>query len=179
MNEPKRKPDRVSMFFVVALLLGAVLMGWQEVLGQDVIPPQTPAPAFAVERLEGPSVSLASLQGKVVVVNFWATWCRYCLEEMPYLISTVQAYEAKGVTLLAMNTDDVDGQRAKVAQFHERFPQIVPYSVLSRPEIGEAYEVKALPSVYVINRKGEISASLRGQATESQLKRWIERALEE
>jgi thiol-disulfide isomerase/thioredoxin len=179
VNEPKKKPDRVSMFFVVALLLGAALMGWQEVIGQDVIPPGTPAPAFAVERLEGPAVSLGSLKGQVVVVNFWATWCRYCLEEMPYLISTVQSYESKGVTLLAMNTDDVDLQRAKVAQFHERFPQIIPYSVLSRPEIGEAYEVKALPSVYVINRHGQLSASLRGQATESQLKRWIEKALEE
>jgi thiol-disulfide isomerase/thioredoxin len=177
VNEPKKKTDKVSLIFVAALLLGAVLMGWQEVLGQDVLPPHTPAPLFTAERLEGPPLALSSLKGKVVVVNFWATWCAPCREELPYLISTVQDYEAQGVTLVAMNTDEVGSQREVLERFLQGFPQLTPYVALSRPDVGAAYEVMAVPSVYIIDREGLLSASFRGQATKSQLKRWIEAAL--
>lgn len=177
MSQPPQKTDRMTLFLVGLLLIGAVLMGWQEVLSQDVLPAHSVAPPFTVQRLGAPPLELASLRGKVVVVNFWATWCGPCREELPYLISTVKEFEDKGVTLVAINTDDVMGQREAVTEFLARFPQLSPYAALGRPELGSAYEVKAVPSVYIIDREGHLSASFRGQATESQLRKWIEAAL--
>lgn len=179
MTQPPQKTDRITLFFVGLLLVGAVLMGWQEMLSQDVLPPHSVAPPFTVERLDAPPLELASLKGQVVVVNFWASWCPPCREELPYLISTVKDFEAKGVTLVAINRDDLPGQREVVRSFLSSFPQLSPYHALGRPEDGERYQVKALPSVYVIDREGHLSASFQGQASESQLRRWIQAALDQ
>ena len=175
---PPQKTDRTTLVFVAVLLVGAVLMGWQEAVGQPVLPEHSVAPPFRVERLDAPPLELASLKGKVVVVNFWATWCNPCRDELPYLVSTVQEYEPKGVTLVAISNDDRPGQREAVRHFLEEFPALTPYAALGEPELGAAYQVQALPSVYVIDREGHVSASFRGQATESQLRRWIDAALE-
>lgn len=181
MNEepPKKKMDRITMFFIVALLVGAVLMGWQDALAIEVLPKHSVAPPFTVERIDQPPLDLASLAGKVVVVNFWATWCPPCRDELPYLISTVKEYEPKGVTLVAISNDDRPGQRAAVKHFLVSMPELQPYAALGEPEIGARYQVKALPSVIVIDRDGHVSASFQGQATESQLRRWLDTALTE
>jgi thiol-disulfide isomerase/thioredoxin len=178
-TQPGQKTDRTTLFFVALLLVGAVLMGWQEVVNQDVLPPHSVAPPFHAERIDSPAIDLASLKGKVVVVNFWATWCPPCREELPYLISTVKEFEPKGVVLVAMNRDDRPGQREVVTSFLATFPQLYPYTALGSPEDAERYQVKALPSVYVIDREGKLSASFQGQASESQLRRWIQAALDE
>ena len=178
-EEAPQKTDKITWFFVVLLLIGAIVMGWQEVLEPDVLPRHSVAPLFTVSRLDQPPLTLASLHGKVVVVNFWATWCPPCREELPYLVSTVKDYEPRGVTLVAISNDDRPGQREAVRAFLEAFPDLRPYAALGEPEIGASYEVKALPSVYVIDREGHVSASFQGQASESQLRRWIDAALKE
>lgn len=161
------------------LLVGAVLLGWQEATEQQVLPAHSEAPGFIVERVDGSMLDLAALRGQVVVVNFWATWCPPCREELPYLISTVEAYRAQGVTLVAINNDDLDDQREAVTSFLGAFPELKPFAAFGRPEIGEDYQVRALPSVYVIDRHGHVSASYEGQASEAQLRRWIDGALKE
>jgi thiol-disulfide isomerase/thioredoxin len=176
VSEPK-KTDRMTWVFVAALLVGAVMLGWQDA-GGDLIPEGTTAPLFIVERLAGPPVELSALKGKVVVVNFWATWCPPCREEMPYLLQIVKDYEAKGVTLVAISNDDLAGQREAVANFVKGHPGLEKYAALGRPEIGFAYQVKALPSVFIVDREGRIRASHQGQASERQLRRWIEEAVE-
>ena len=178
-TQPAQKTDRTTLFLVGLLLVGAVMMGWQEVVNQDVLPPHSVAPPFKVERIDAPSIDLASLKGKVVVVNFWATWCPPCREELPYLISTVKEFESKGVALVAINRDDRPGQREVVTSFLSSFPQLYPYTALGSPADAERYQVKALPSVYVIDREGKMSASFQGQASERQLRKWIQAALDE
>lgn len=176
---PLKKVDLPTAIFVGVLLVGAVLMGWQEALHQDILPTHTEAPHFSLERLSGAPLDLPSLRGQVVVVNFWATWCPPCREEIPYLVSTIQEYEKQGVTLVAVNNDDVMDQRQAIDGFLVRFPQLRPYVVLGQPEVGERYQVRALPSLFVIDREGKISASFQGQASEGQLRRWVEAALAE
>lgn len=175
----KKKVDIPTVLFVSTLLIGAVLMGWQEVVGGDVLPRHSVAPPFELEKMDGTTVSLASLRGKVVVVNFWATWCPPCRDEIPYLVATVKEYEPKGVTLVAISRDDRPGQREVVEKFLRTYPALTPYAALGVPEVGELYQVMALPSVYVIDREGHVSASFQGQATEGQLRRWIDAALKE
>jgi thiol-disulfide isomerase/thioredoxin len=176
VSEPK-KTDRMTWVFVAVLLVGAVLMGWQET-SVGIMPEGTEAPLFIVDRLSGPPIELSALKGKVVVVNFWATWCPPCREEIPYLIQAVKDSEAKGVTLVAISNDELNGQREAVTEFLKAYPGLAPYAALGRPEIGFAYQVKALPSVFIIDREGRVRASHQGQASERQLRRWIEEAVE-
>ena len=141
-EEVPKKTDKITWFFVALLLSGAILMGWQEVLEPDVLPKHSVAPLFTVSRIDQPPLSLASLKGQVVVVNFWATWCPPCREELPYLVSTAKEYEPKGVALVAISNDDRPGQREAVRNYLEGFPALQPYAALVEPEIGASYRPK-------------------------------------
>ena len=171
------KGEKTSWVIVALLMVGAIFMGWQEVAG-GILPEGEPAPPFRLDRLDGEKVELAALQGKVVVVNFWATWCPPCREEMPYLVRIVKERAADGVELVAINNDDVDAQRPAIERYLKSMPEVAPYIVLGRPEVSALFRVRALPSVYVLDRHGHVVASHQGQASESQLERWIGKALE-
>jgi thiol-disulfide isomerase/thioredoxin len=173
-----KKPDRVSTFIVVLLLAGAALMGWQEVQDSRRLPDDSLAPDFTLERLEGEPVSLSALKGQVVLVDFWATWCPPCREEMPYLVKLAKQYEAKGVRLVAVSNDDLDDQREAVSRYVvETMPELRPYAAFGTPDVSATYLVRALPTLYVVDRAGAIVASQTGQASESQIEQWIEEAL--
>ncbi len=172
-----QKTDRTTWLVVAALMVGAVLLGWQEVSG-GILPEGSEAPPFVLERLDGSRVELTALKGKVVVINFWATWCPPCREEMPYLVKLVKERAADGVELVAISNDDLDGQREAVERYVRVLPEVQPYVALGRPEVGAIYEVAALPSVFVLDRDGHVLVSHQGQASESQLRRWIGKALE-
>ena len=83
------------------------------------------------------------------------------------------------MALVAINRDDRPGQRGVVTSFLSTFPQLYPYTALGSPEDAERYQVKALPSIYIIDREGKMSASFQGQASERQLRKWIQAALDE
>jgi thiol-disulfide isomerase/thioredoxin len=176
--QQKKRADRVTVVLVGLLLAGAAVLGWQEVESSRRLPDDSAAPDFTVERLEGGTISLSSLRGKVVVLDFWATWCPPCRNQMPYLVKQVKAQEAKGVQLLAVSNDDLDEQREVVSSFVGAMPELAPYVVFGTPELGQTYLVRALPTLYVIDREGKIVASETGQASEAQIARWIEEALE-
>ena len=179
MSEGQRKrPDRVSAVIVVALLAGAAVMGWQEVEASRRLPDDTVAPDFTLERLGGEPVTLSQLKGNVVLVDFWATWCPPCREEMPYLVALTKKYEAKGVKLIAVSNDDLSEQRDAVGRYvTETMPELRSYAAFGTPAVSERYLVRALPTLYVLDRNGAIVASQTGQASEAQLERWIEAAL--
>jgi thiol-disulfide isomerase/thioredoxin len=167
------------LFIVALLFVGAVLLGWQEVMEGKLLKRGSPAPDFTVKTLAGAPVTLSALKGKVVLVDFWATWCGPCREEMPYLVSTVQSYAAQGVTLVAVSNDDLDEQAAAVEAFTGQLPGLRPYAAYGTPELGATYLVRALPTLYVIDRQGNVSQTQTGQASERQLRRWIDAALEQ
>ncbi len=173
----KPKTDRLTLFIVGLLLLGTIFMGWQEVQDGRKLPVGSEAPDFTVETPAGGPLQLSSLRGKVVLVDFWATWCPPCREEMPYLVKAVKAREAQGVTLVALSNDDLDGQKEVVGSFLKAFPELTPYAAFGTPEVSERYLVRALPTLYVLDRQGRVVAVQQGQATEAQIVRWIEDAL--
>lgn len=173
----KKQTDKVSVVIVGLLLAGAAVMGWQEVESSRRLPNDSVAPDFTLARLDGPPVSLASLKGQVVLVDFWATWCPPCRDEMPYLVKLAKAHEADGVRLLAVSNDDLDEQKEAVEHFVTGMPELGPYAVFGTPEVSATYLVRALPTLYVIDREGKIVASQTGQASEAQIERWIQQAL--
>ena len=177
-RRPNPSSDAVTWIIVALLLVGAIVMGFQEVSFSSLLKDGSVAPDFTVKTLAGPEITLSKLRGKVVLVDFWATWCGPCQKEMPYLLELVKDYEARGVTLVAVSNDDLDEQTQVVAAYAQKLPALQPFAAYGTPELGHPYQVHALPTLYVLDASGRIVTSQQGQASEAQLRRWIERALE-
>ena len=138
----------------VAVLAG--LLGWR--LTHQSHPPAVgaPAPTFTLPTLEGNrTVSLASLRGKTVVVNFWASWCDPCKREAATLEQISRAYRSRGVVVLGVDTgDDVRSDARRFVQAHG-----ITYDVLwdSRAIVASnRYGVANLPVTYVVNPRGRL-----------------------
>ncbi len=118
-----------------------------------------PATEFSLTSLAGPSVALSQFKGNVVLVNFWATWCGPCQQEMPLLDQMYKKYKPAGFTLLGVN---VDKEVPAVKDLLARKP--VSFPVLLDPEnaVSRAYKVADMPSSVIIDRKGNVRYIHRG-----------------
>ena len=138
---------KLNLFVVATLLLTLCLSG--PVVGEDA----QPAPDFTLTDANGQPVTLSELRGQVVMINFWASWCGPCREEMPLLEQIHQRYEPLGFTLLGINVeqDSTDGKA-----FLKDRP--VSFPVLYDPQngISKLYDVVAMPSTVLIDRQGNI-----------------------
>lgn len=143
----------------------------------SVLDPGAVAPDFTVERLEGGTISLSALKGRVVLLDFWATWCPPCRAELPWLIPLVKQYESKGLTFVALSQDSPADQRAEVTRFASGLPGFARYAALGTSKVGRDYGAESLPTLYLIDRSGRILASEVGAAQQSEVARAIERAL--
>jgi len=111
-----------------------------------------PAPNFTLQSNAGGQVSLASLKGKVVMVNFWATWCVPCRQEMPHLEALYEKYNGLGFELLAVNVEKNNAEGAR--KWLQETP--VTFPVLFDPEnqVTKLYKVQTMPSTVIIGRDG-------------------------
>ncbi|MEL7537404.1 MAG: TlpA disulfide reductase family protein [Pseudomonadota bacterium] len=111
------------------------------------------APNFTLESFSGETLSLDSFRGDVVMINFWATWCGPCREEMPILDELYSRYQRAGFQLLGVNIDD-EPQRAKdmIAELGVSFPVLFD----SSKEVSELYAVQAMPVSVMVDRDGVI-----------------------
>ena len=142
------------------------------VLGQVEMLPD--APDFELKTLEGKVVHLRDYRGKAVLLNFWATYCVPCKEEMPWLVAFQKQYGPKGLVILGIAMDTSADPVRKFAQKME-----VNYPVLlGNQPTADQYYVKALPVSIFIDRNGRITDQVPGGATGSFLENEIQLALE-
>ncbi|ONF45296.1 redoxin [Marinobacter lutaoensis] len=111
----------------------------------------TPAPDFTLASREGGNVRLEDHRGEVVMVNFWASWCGPCRQEMPLMNALYHKYRDLGFTILAVNVDE---DRAAAQRFLDAVP--VDYPILYDPDstVSERYEVQAMPTTVMVDRDG-------------------------
>ena len=131
---------------------------------KELGPPSTPTPAqgtqvgnlapdFELQSLDGQSVSLSDLQGKPVLLNFWATWCRPCVSEMPYLQEIHDEWAGKGLALLAVNIGD---SSTKVKEFMQNHNLSLPVLLDTDQDVALEYNIRAIPTTFLIDKDGII-----------------------
>jgi peroxiredoxin len=124
---------------------------------------------FALQDLHGQTWALKDLRGKVVLVNFWATWCPPCRKEMPDLQSLYKKYKDKGLVILAVS----DEESAKVKPFVAE--QDVKYPILLDPgkKVGELFQVQGIPRTFVYDRSGKLVAQAIDMRTKKQFQEML------
>ncbi len=175
----ERRRDRETIAAVLVLLLLALSV---PLLRGIAVPERTAvaegaeaaaltsqiAPDFTLQTLDGASVTLSSLRGKVVLINFWATWCPPCVREIPRLVRVAETYQDQGLVVLGVNTTYQDDP-AKVRQFaHDNG---ISYPVLLDAEgvASEKYPARLMPTTYLIDRSGKIVQNKVGEVDEATL----------
>lgn len=117
------------------------------------------APDFTLKTLNGPNLRLQEQRGKVVLVNFWATWCGPCRKEMPHLNRIAAKYKSAGLVLLGVNVDDDVRKAAEVAEkLNVNFPVLLD----TDKSVSKLYDLNAMPSTMVIDRSGKVRFLHRG-----------------
>ena len=132
---------------IPALILGSLLA---TTAGANA--PQ-PAPDFALPAREGSDVRLSELKGQVVMINFWATWCGPCRQEMPLLQQLQSKYEPLGFTLLGVN---VENDSAAAQAWLKGVPVSFPILFDRKNEVAERFGVQGMPSTVFVDREGKV-----------------------
>jgi thiol-disulfide isomerase/thioredoxin len=120
----------------------------------------TSAPDFRLKTIEGQEITLSALKGKVVLLDFWATWCGPCKESIPHLIQLYKGYQEKGFELIGMSTDK-PGDVEMVRRFIHSMD--IPYPIIMTPEeVARNYKITGLPTTVLIDKKGRVREKIVG-----------------
>ena len=111
------------------------------------------APDFALKSMAGENLRLSEYRGEVVMINFWATWCGPCRQEMPILDEIYQRYQKIGFALLGVNIDD---DRRRAEEMAETLGISFPVLFDHAKEVSRMYNVDAMPVTYLIDREGTV-----------------------
>jgi len=136
------------------------------------------APVFELKSIpDGKPVPLASLRGKAVLLNFWATWCGPCKIEMPWLVDLQKKYGPQGLQIVGVAMDDTEDK--EIADFAHKMG--VNYIVLKGTEkVGDLYGgIDRLPLTYYLDRSGKVVDETVGLASESVIEDAIKKALQQ
>jgi peroxiredoxin/YHS domain-containing protein len=122
-----------------------------------------PAPNFTLSNLADEKIALESHRGKVVLIDFWATWCKPCVKTMPALQKLHDQFAAKGFTVLGISTDE-DGKK-KVEPFIKKHKIAYPILLDAKENPAwETYKVKVIPMMFLVDPKGQIVLQWVGEA---------------
>jgi peroxiredoxin len=153
---PSLRPFLQSLRRPLLALLLAAAAPWA---ATAPLAPTATAPDFTLRTLDGDKLRLGEQRGRVVLVNFWATWCGPCRQEMPHLNKLYEKYKASGFVLLGVNVDDDTRQAAGVAnKLGVKFP-VLPDA---DKRVSRQYDLSAMPSTVLIDRDGKVRYLHRG-----------------
>ncbi len=117
------------------------------------------APDFVLKSTDGKNLRLSELRGQVVMINFWASWCGPCRDEMPFLDELYVRYREAGFTVLGVNMDDSAAAAKKMAK---RLGVTFPVMHDVQQAVSQLYDVDAMPATVLVDRDGQVRAVHRG-----------------
>jgi peroxiredoxin len=146
------RASATRVLLALGLALGAALP-------TAAVAPATVAPDFTLRSMNGPNLRLQEQRGRVVLVNFWATWCGPCRQEMPHLNHLYEKYRASGFVLLGVNVDEDPRNAAGVAsKLGLKFPVLLD----TDKKVSKLYQLATMPSTVLIDRDGRVRFVHRG-----------------
>jgi peroxiredoxin len=174
MNNRTRYWVRRSLMLIMA---GLVVFALYQALAEEEVGTTVgeQAPDFELETLDGETVKLSDLQGKAVLVNFWATWCKPCRDEMPAIQSVYDRYRNQGFEVVGVNIAETPvSVRGFVRQQELDFP-----IVLDRDRaVTRQYNIGPIPSSVFLDKNGEVVRKHDGQMVEGQIEGYVREALD-
>lgn len=156
------KPHAISFLVATTLLAAGILMASEPAGAPAALLPaaqRKSAPEFALQDNSGKTVSLKDYRGKVVLLDFWATWCHGCKLEIPWFVELSHKYHDKDVAVIGVSLDD-DGW--KVVTPFIKATQIPYQIVLGNDNVAKAYGIANMPDTFLIDRQGHIAAVYNG-----------------
>lgn len=164
-----RQKSKILMSFTLLLVPLLLVIGLGIALGQANLTQVTQglAPEFTLSLFDGDTVSLREQQGKIILINFWASWCGPCRAEAPELNLIWNEYQNRGVVLLGIDyLDNESDARAFLEEFG--------VSYLNGPDIGsriaQMYRIKGVPETYLVDKQGKLAATLLRPTTAAELR---------
>jgi peroxiredoxin len=141
---------------VIAAIAAALSVSLPALAGSGAA---APAPAFTLASRAGQDVSLAQYKGQVVMLNFWASWCGPCRQEMPLLESIYKKYNKMGFTMIGVNVEP-DSNAAN--EWLKATPVSFPILYDRDSKVSKLYDVAGMPSTVIIDRSGKLRVLHRG-----------------
>jgi peroxiredoxin len=140
-------------------LLTGIALTLCATMSTQAIAPATAAPDFTLRTMDGPNLRLQEQRGRVVLVNFWATWCGPCRQEMPHMNRLYEKYRSSGFVLLGVNVDEDPRNAAGVAaKLGVKFPVLLD----TDKKVSKLYDLSTMPSTVLIDRDGRVRYVHRG-----------------
>ena len=134
---------------------------------------QEPAPRFRAKTLEGETFTNESVKGKVLMLQFWTTWCKYCRGEQAMVDDINKEFAPKGMLLLAVNVGE---SKKTVKKYLQENPRVVKIVLTEDTNLAALYEATSFPIYVVIDREGNIAGMQRGAGGERGLRNLLSRA---
>lgn len=122
------------------------------------------APDFLLEGLDGGDVQLSKFRGQPVVINFWATWCYPCRQEMPNLVKAYNQYRGQGLVIIGVNLQE---GKSIIEPFARDFGIAYPIAIDRTGSVGDEYRVLGLPTTYFLDREGVVKSVFTGPFLET------------
>jgi peroxiredoxin len=169
---------KIKHFMNMTRFLPVLLMSMWIVAPANAASIQGKAPNFTLKSNSGKNVKLSELRGQVILLNFWASWCGPCRQEMPLLEKLHKRYSALGFTVLGVNVEE-DPRKAKtlLKDISVSFPILFDTS----NKVSKQYKVSAMPSTVMIDRDGNMRYLHKGYkpGDEAQYKKWVKQLIRE
>ncbi len=164
-------------YLTIAVLLGATGCGGSKSPSAPAsVATESSAPGFTLTDLSGNKVTLTDLKGKVVLIDFWATWCPPCRESIPAVEKIHKDYQGRDVQILGMNVDE---DPSVVPAFAKQFDIQYPVLLAGESDAAREYGVRGIPAFFIIDKKGQLADKWVGFSPEmpDQWRRTIDKLL--
>lgn len=150
---------RTAVFAITALIAGFAPLA--------ALVPNQPAPAFSVKSLDGKTLDLSELKGKIVVVNFWATWCPPCRAEIPDFVEVYNRFKSKGLEIVGISVDEMTPRQLQ--PFIVKNKMSYPVAMATAKLLKDYGPISAIPTTFVVDKKGVVRYAQEGMLDKAAL----------